>query len=270
VDVQIYDQHSNTLLLRRTDIKASSINVTSLPAHRLVQVRVYPKRHRPVGHFVLTGGGSKAQPLRIFFALHPDHAAPDFPDFSALPAGLRKVLDASTLEGTSVSAGNGAALYDGLQPTQKAGLLNVFGKMSQVALGGLTCWDYVTDVYRIRGDRIFINVNVDFRDRVKGAVANGRFKEVDGSLHTPPDNCEAAGSFKTRDHYGNLQLTFFCTKTGPKSFCVDADIDDAGGIGHVFQVLDHWLTGGETHPYDIHQILSHHQKLTLPYELGVA
>ena len=80
---------------------------------------------------------------------------------------------------------------------------------------------------------------------------------------------DRAKSFKTRDRYGNLQLTFFASTTAPLAFKLDADIDDAGGIEHAFQVLDHWMTHGETHPFDIHEILTFYQRLDTGYELVV-
>jgi len=44
--------------------------------------------------------------------------------------------------------------------------------------------------------------------------------------------------FKTRESYGNLRLTFF-RKEGALEFLVDADLDDAQGIEHIFQALGH-------------------------------
>lgn len=46
-----------------------------------------------------------------------------------------------------------------------------------------------------------------------------------------------------------------------------ADIDDAAGLGHAFQVLRHWITDGATHPYDIHPILVFRQAATPLYDL---
>ena len=141
--------------------------------------------------------------------------------------------------------------------------------MRHTPLGDSSCWDFVGDLFRVRGDRIFGNVTIDFRDRVKNAVAGGLFRAVDQSLHRPGPGFTAAGSFKTRDRYGNLQLTFFSSIDPPLRFQVDADIDDAAGIEHAFQVLDHAITGDETHPYDIHEILTFHQGLQVGYELPV-
>jgi hypothetical protein len=75
---------------------------------------------------------------------------------------------------------------------------------------------------------------------------------VDGALHAPPAGFEPAGSFKSDDNYGNLQLTFF--QQGD-TWVADVDIDDAAGLAHVFQVARNHLTGRPTHPYDIREIL---------------
>jgi len=58
------------------------------------------------------------------------------------------------------------------------------------------------------------------------------------------------------------------TTSAPLSFKVDADIDDAAGLGHAFQVIRNFVTKGVTHPYDIHEILVFRQEVTLPYQLA--
>jgi hypothetical protein len=109
---------------------------------------------------------------------------------------------------------------------------------------------------------------VSFRDHVRTAASNGDFEKVSGSLHTPPPGFVSADSFKhTAFQAGVLQLTFFASEAAPLRFRIDADIDDAGGIGHVFQVLRNFLTSGDTHPYDIHQILQFHQLIDPGYAL---
>ncbi|MCI0553639.1 MAG: hypothetical protein L0287_22050, partial [Anaerolineae bacterium] len=62
--------------------------------------------------------------------------------------------------------------------------------------------------------------------------------------------------------------TFF-SNPNTLDFIVDADIDDANGIGHIFQVAEHELTGSITHPYDIHQILFYYQRIDPGYNLVV-
>jgi hypothetical protein len=99
-------------------------------------------------------------------------------------------------------------------------------------------------------------------------VAGGSFHEAPEALHTPPKDFQRAGSFKTGESSGNLQLTFFSSLAPvPLAFKVDADIDDAGGLEHVFQVLRNFLTQTPTHPYDIHQILTFFQALDPLYQL---
>jgi hypothetical protein len=52
---------------------------------------------------------------------------------------------------------------------------------------------------------------------------------------------------------------------------VDADVDEAKGIGHAFEVLGHIFSGGRTHPFDIHQILTFFfEGIDLGYDLEPA
>jgi hypothetical protein len=108
-------------------------------------------------------------------------------------------------------------------------------------------------------------VDKELREEVKNSVNSGLFHSADGSLHHLPgefENFEPAGSFKTDDHFGNLQLTFFMKGND----CVaDIDIDDAAGLGHIFQVLKNHFTGQPTHPYNIHEILMAYQHLDAGY-----
>jgi hypothetical protein len=41
----------------------------------------------------------------------------------------------------------------------------------------------------------------------------------------------------------------------------DIDIDEAGGLEHVFQVVRNKVSGKPTRPYNIHEILLGHQHL---------
>ena len=108
----------------------------------------------------------------------------------------------------------------------------------------------------------------ELREEVKNSALSGHFFEAPSGLHRPPDGFESAGSWKTPDHYGNLQVTFFAK--GSSEWVADIDIDDAGGLAHVFQVLRNHLTGRPTHPYDIQQILLVHQKIDPGYSLVVS
>ena len=277
IDVDVTRMRTNEQVVRIRDHDGrKKLTVKELTAGETYIVRSFPMRHRPVSRFAMAPSGNKPLDVELSSPLHPQRVAEvQFPDYSKLDAALRGVLERSTLERDAglaplaavVDKSPGQVLYESLTRIERAGLLNLFCKMSHTPLGDLTTWAYLTDVFRIRGDRIFANGQLEFRDRVKNAVSGGGFVEVDGSLHAPPPGFCAAGSFKSRDHYGNLQLTFFASIDPPLRFKIDADIDDAAGIEHAFQVLDHWVTRDSTHPFDIHQILTFHQRLDVGYTL---
>jgi hypothetical protein len=277
VDVMVSAVRTNNEVVREKNFDGrKKLRVNGLTAHEPYLVRAFPMRHRPVGQFVTAPPGNKPQDVVLFCPADPQRVTPRFPKYKDLAPSLKSVLERSTLErdaslppAAAPLGSPGESLYEGLTIIERAGLCNLFCKMSHVSVGDATAWSFVRDVYRLRGDRIFVNVALEFRDRVKNALAGGGFKEADSSLHTPPQGFTRSGSFKTRDHYGNLQLTFFGSSSSPLTFRVDADIDDASGIEHAFQVLDHFLTDGETHPFDIHQLLTFFQRLDAGYELVV-
>jgi hypothetical protein len=268
IDVQLVNARTDATVRRANDLKGSApVKFEGLIEGQPYLVRVFPTRYRPVGQFVFAGPDAEPTEIRMHCPLHPERVrAATFPAYAQLDPELRRVLDCSTVEGLD---GRGEAMYTGLTDTQKAGLLNLFTKMSGFGFDEQrTVWTFVEQVFRVRADRIFVDVQPALRDLVKGAVVSDRFCQVSGSLHTPPLGYDQAGSFKTSEDYGNLQLTFFSSIQPPLAFKVDADIDDAAGLGHVFQVLRNWLTHGATHPYDIHEILVFRQEVALPYDLA--
>jgi hypothetical protein len=99
-------------------------------------------------------------------------------------------------------------------------------------------------------EQIVLPIRRALVEQMPSLVDSDILRAVDGSLHEPPDGLTPAGSFKTRDAFGNLQLTFF----NSASTCVaDVDIDDAAGLGHVFQVARNHLRESDTslqHPPD--------------------
>jgi len=203
----------------------------------------------------------------MYFAIDPRKVrGVTFPAFEKLPVDLQRLLDTSSsvsgFEGTA-----GKALYDGLDDLRRAGLLNIATKCGATVLpNGRAVLSYLQSLRDLRGDRFFCTVPQQLRDDVKNAAQGGMFESVSGALHHPPDGFEPAGSFKTPDRYGNLQLTFFA---GTTEWVADIDIDDANGLGHVFQVVRNELTGRPTHPYDIQQILMGYQKLDTTYRLQI-
>jgi len=222
----------------------------------LYRVEVDPPSYLPVSYFVnLKASG--ITDLKIVFPIDPKKVKEvTFPEYQALPKDAQRILEDSDelLEGKK-----GEEFYNALDDIRRAGLLNIVTKANATPLSnGSTVLPYIQKIKGLRGDRFFVSVPKELREETKNSTAEGLFDSVSGALHHPPEGFSDAGSFKTEDSYGNLQLTFFMKGDD----CVaDIDIDDAAGLGHVFQVLRNWLTQRPTHPYDIHEILVFHQKL---------
>lgn len=200
---------------------------------------------------------------RFIFPVDPDKVTSvKFPSFTKLTSDCRALLDRSTSV-LSFGSDSGASLYGKLDDVRKAGFLNIITKAEATKFSnGRTVLSYIAELKEIRGDRFFATVPKDLREETKHSTSASLFHEVSGSLHHPPTGFTDAGSFKTRDRYGNLQLTFFMNGD---DCVVDVDIDDAAGFEHIFQVVGNKLSGKPTHPYNIHEILVGYQKLDPGY-----
>jgi len=261
--VMLRNQMTGTPLSARSE-GGKTLNIKGLTGapQGLYRVEVDPAGYLASGTFVnLNASGTTEATLR--FAVDATRVTKvDFPLFKKLDPAVQHLL-----EGSSVVAGfegvSGAALYDRLDDIRRAGFLNITTKCRATTLpNGRTVISYIQELRDLRGDRFFCSVPQTLRDDVKNATQAGMFNEVNGSLHHPPEGFSPAGSFKSEDHYGNLQLTFFAS---PGGWVADIDIDDANGLAHVFQVLRNELTGRPTHPYDIHEILMLFQQLDTGY-----
>jgi hypothetical protein len=210
----------------------------------------------------------------------------NFPKFTGLTKEMRTVLTNSS---HVFGFGNksGADLYDaiGVDNIKLAGLLNISCKTTATVFAdGANVLSLVKELRIVRGDRFFAFVERGLREETLNSISSGLFHKVSGSLHKLPPEFESfeptdtglapadssgfkpADSFKTNDHFGNLQLTFF--RKGDE-FVADIDIDDAAGIEHIFQVLHNHFTGEPTHPYNIHEILVAHQHLDPKYTFNI-
>ena len=257
-----------------SEVKKASPNVTSKveitglhgAPQGLYRMEIDPPSYQYVSQFVnMKASGITSR--SITFPIDPGKVKKvNFPTFAKLADGLRTLLENSDRV-LSFEGKTGTELYTSLDDIRRAGLLNIAVKTGNTPLSnGRTVLSYIQKLSEIRGDRFFCVVPKDLREETKNSVAEGLFRNVDGSLHHPPSGFSSAGSFKTPDHYGNLQLTFFMK--GDE--CVaDIDIDDAGGLEHVFQVLRNKISGNPTHPYNIHQILVGHQHLDPGYTFVV-
>jgi len=266
VDVELRHLSRGTDL--RVRLKAGKATISDLLAQPdgVYRILIDPPSYLPVGQFVSIRS-SGITPLDLTFPVDPRKVKQlKCPDYPALSDDARRLLDASDAV-LLFEAKMGASLYGALDDTRRAGLLNILAKTNSTAFAsGRTVLSYVGRLTELRGDRFFAVVAKELREETKNAVLSGLFVEVDGSLHHPPRDFVPAGSYKTTDNYGNLQLTFFARDD---EWRADIDIDDAAGLAHVFQVLRNNLTGRPTHPYDIHQLLMYHQKLDPGYELLV-
>jgi hypothetical protein len=231
------------------------------------QVQVFPTRYRPESLFLRI---HEDETLKHTFLMVPDPnrvLRVDFPPYAELGDDLKQVLENSKVEGNEDTKGE--ALYDALKDLRAAGLLNLYAKMKATKFdGGIDAFSFVTSLTRVRGERFFADVKVDFRDAVKNSLHSHLFDQADESLHEPPLGYERADSFKTPDGHGNLQVSFF-RKKDALEFIADVDIDGSKGLEHAFDVISHTITAKDSHPYDIHAILRKAQEIDTGYRLVV-
>ena len=268
LDIRLEHNHTPSASFEKRDVRAARQITIKEMTDGVYTLSLFPTLYRSVKRIIMINSGETTRELFIL-PLNPDRVSKiAAPAFSDLTPELKAVLRRSKIEAHPNLAGE--ALYNVLDDIRKAGLLNIAAKMQATRLpSGRDVLSAVGSISRIRGDRFFATVAVDLRDDVKNAATAGTFHEAPNMDHDPPMGYVKAGSFKTNDQYGNLQLTFFM-KEDAVDFMVDADIDDAAGLTHSLQVIDHYLTGSGTHPYDIHEILLAHQKLDPGYQLLVA
>jgi hypothetical protein len=273
VDVSLRNlQLSHAPVLRGLDA-SRIINITNLHtgAQGVYQISIDPPSYHPVSLFVNIKTSGDTQ-LTIPFPVDINKiVSVTFPTFPNLLKDLRTLLTNSpNVFGFENNIGE--ALYQSLarDDIRRAGVLNIARKTQATRLANdKTCLSLIKEIRELRGDRFFAFVEKELREEVKHGVNTGLFDKVDESQHHLPSQFvgfERAGSFKTGDAYGNLQLTFFVKGD---DWVADIDIDDANGLAHIFQVLRNHFTGNPTHPYNIHQILLQHQHLDPGYRFNL-
>jgi len=271
VDISLRNLHlTHNPVLRNVDA-SKIVNITDLHAgpQGVYQISIDPPSYHPVSHFinVKTSGATE---IAIPFPVDISKVVSvTFPTFPNLLKELRSLLTNSpSVLGFENNTGD--ALYKALDDIRRGGILNIARKTLATRLSNdKSVLTLIKEIKELRGDRFFAFVERELREEVKHNVNTGLFHSVDGSLHhLPPQfvGFSPAGSFKTSDHFGNLQLTFFMKG---EECVADIDIDDAGGIEHIFQVLKNHFTGSPTHPYNTHQILVKHQHLDPGYRFNL-
>ena len=237
----------------------------------LYRIESVPLSYMPVDENIKIKA-SGTTPYRAVFPIDPKKVLKvNFPNYDKLPDDAQTLLSRSG-KILGFEEKTAEALYTALKKEEikLAGMLNIVTKTNDTRLSnGRTVLSYLQDLRELRGDRFFTVTSKELREETKHSVAEGLFTKESGKLHHLPAQFvgyEPAGSFKTPDRYGNLQLTFFMKGDD----CVaDIDIDDASGLKHIFQVINNMLPGNDTHPYTIHEILIAHQKLDPGYTFVV-
>jgi hypothetical protein len=222
--------------------------------------------YQPVAQFINIPA-SGAENLAVAVPVNPNRVTSMArPGVADLQQDLKRFLDDSSF---TMGQKRGVDLYPDLPDILCAGLLNLAGKARQTLLSsGKSALSYLTDMVELHGDRLFARVSPELPAECKRSETAGILHSVSDALHDPMNGFVRAGSFKTFDRYGNLQLTL-STNPQTNEWMVDMDIDDAQGLEHIFQVVHNAVTGEPTHPYNIHEILVEFQQLDPGYELRV-
>jgi hypothetical protein len=238
------------------------------PPNNLYKVQIEVPGYRTVGFFASAQETKTPATRVVFLAVDPKKVLPDFPPFERIGEEVQGLLERSDSV-LGFPNKQGAALYAELDDLRKAGFLNIVAKCRRTRMSnGRSVLSYFAEetsrLQEVRRDRFFAGVPKELREETKNSVAADVFDEASGLLHHPPPGFKPAGSFKTPDRAGNLQLSFFAKGN---DFVADVDIDDANGFAHVFQLIQN--IGGSTHPYNIHQILVRAQEIDPGYRLLV-
>jgi hypothetical protein len=272
VDIFLKNQKlSDAPSFRDSDV-SKKLELTGLNVfpNGLYSLEIDALSYQTVSRFVsIPPGGSQkvtitlpVNPKKVIRVDFREYGSPTIPDDArALLERSPHVLNFQDLKGE--------LLYDALDDIRRAGFLNLVAKANRTVFPvqegkPRSVLSYIQELSELRGDRFFATIPADLRSQTINSLHSQLFHEVDELLHTPPPGFSPARSFKTQDHYGNLQLSFFSGAGG--QYALDMDIDDAQGFDHIFQVVGN-LIGGPTHPYNIHEILIASQELDPGYRL---
>ena len=255
--VDLFSLRSSNQLQAAADITGSlqidNIDISSGPFYR---VMVTPANHRMVQQFVSL---SESRVTKFTAALPVDPGKVrdiSAPAFGKLKGKAKDMLSQAMVPRFNDGSGGfvqGPALYSALDayPLLKACFLNITAKSASTRLPDDHCvLDHFLGLMRLEQDRLFLKVTAAL---VEETANSNSFRRVSADLHEPVPGYKIISSYKTFDHYGNLQLTFQRQGDSGTDYAVDVDIDDAQGIEHIFQVVRN--ISGPTNPYDIHEIL---------------
>jgi hypothetical protein len=252
--ILLYHQTLRTADCRFTaPLEGKAIRLLNIPADPFSHYRMVltVDRRRAKQRFLRIGDGEDLDVTESFL-LESSQAKAKFPSMAAIKSEERFQTLARLL------ANSKSLKYAQLTDLQKAGLLNLHAKASSVVLiDGTTVFGHLEEIREVRPARLFAIVSPSLLDLA--TQSRRAFAPASGVSHSFPKGWTRIadrGSFKTPDSTANLQLTFAQDNGGDGLFLVDMDLDDNQGIAHAFDVIGHALTGADTHPYNIHQVLT--------------
>lgn len=243
---------------------AANVNISlEDPGNGIYRVLLMPTNYRTIQFFLRIMEGQTTTREPVVFPVDPGKVVNiTAPAIDALPRPLQDLLGNATADGFNDASGaplQGAALYNALSPLLKAALLNLYTKSAATQLGdGQSVFDKLGTMIRLKQDRLFAKTAAALLEETQQDTF---FHQVPETLHESVAPYHLVISYKTRDAQGNLQLTFSRNGDTGDDYLVDMDIDQAQGIGHIFEVVHNTVTSGLTNPYDVREILMADQKL---------
>jgi hypothetical protein len=252
---------------------AANVNISlEDPGNALYRVLLMPTNYRTIQFFLRIMEGQTTTRTPVVFPVDPSKVVNiAAPAIDALPQPLQDLLGSATVDGFNNASGaplQGAALYNAIPPLLKAALLNLYAKSAATRLGdGQSVFDKLRAMIKLKQDRLFAKTGAALLEETQ---QNTFFHQVPETLHESVVPYHLVISYKTRDAHGNLQLTFSRNGDVGDDYLVDMDIDQAQGIGHIFEVLQNAVTSGLTNPYDVREILMADQKLQPLYRFKFA
>jgi hypothetical protein len=230
------------------------------------RIEIDPSAYLGTSRFVNINASGMTD-LKVTCAIDPSKVSSiTFPAFSELPADTQRLLENSS-QVLGLAGKKGQELYAALDDVRKANVLNLTLKSAMTPLSnGRTVLSFLEAIKEIRGDRFFVVAPRELRQETKHSAVAGLFNPAPDVKHNPPPGFERAGSFKTPDKFGNLQLTFFLKGDECE---IDIDIDPVSGLEHLLQVIEHDITHIQTHPYAVREVLIAHQQIDPEYRFVV-
>jgi hypothetical protein len=270
VEVTFYNQKVQSFNIRfPVKLKGKSVVLQGVPAFPtgLAEVFIKPKRYRYKSIFLNVIGGQENSINEDMF-VDPDHARPTLMDFDDLKAKLYGIDLLRILEKSGIKK----AAWNDLDKRNRATVLNLSAKMFHDKLKNgdslISNVEAITQklLDKNHRERIYATVN----GNLLGALRKfpEQYRSVSGSLHKFFDDwipVNQQNSFKSRNNAGNIQFTF---ATNPANGSLaDIDLDDHTGIKHAADVIKHKISGANTNPYDLHQVLVYFQGIDPGYRL---